>query len=126
MCVEVCRRHDRDRPKVSSSSESKRQSRTEEKRQKNEAATKKAGKKGKAKKTTRANTKGGVKTIAKKPATATCKTTKPRGLSVQASICTVIARTGKDESPKSKEFRYGNAAGLGAAKRLAIAWLKKH
>ena len=48
---------------------------------------------------------------------------KPRSIHVEASIKSVLARTGLDTYPRSKAFPYKNQAGLNKAKKDAKKWL---
>ena len=66
-----------------------------------------------------------AKKVKKKPAGATADASgRKRGVYTQATICQVIARTGGDTPPKSKSFKYKNAAGEKDARKQAAAWLK--
>ena len=48
---------------------------------------------------------------------------KPRSIHVEASIKSVLARTGLATYPRSKAFPYKNLAGLNKAKKDAKKWL---
>ena len=49
---------------------------------------------------------------------------KPRSIHVESSIKSVLARTGLDEYPRTKSFKYSTAAGMKKAKTDAAVWLR--
>ena len=76
----------------------------------------------KVKKPSAKATNGKVKAAKVKTPSATGKV-KPRSIHVEASIKSVLARTGLATFPRSKAFPYKNQAGLNKAKKDAKKWL---
>ena len=64
--------------------------------------------------------------VAKRPAAAGAAPAadRPRSVHVEASISSVLARTGFQTKPKSMSFPYKGAAGLRKAKVAAERWLQ--
>jgi hypothetical protein len=50
---------------------------------------------------------------------------KPRSIHNEASIKSILARSGKDTFPRTKSFKYGSHATMNKARRDAEKWLQE-